>query len=139
MRSRSSREAAVLAAIAAGGVLGVLARYGLARLVHVGPGAFPWATFVTNVSGSFALGVVLVVILRRFPPGTFVRPFVATGFLGAFTTYSTFAVESVVLAKDGAPGLACAYVVASLTVGFAAAWAGISLGRRVPIVPAGRP
>ena len=128
---RRRNDPAVLAAIAAGGALGAPARYGVAQLVHAGAGSFPWATFWINVSGSFALGLVLVVLVARFPPSTFLRPFVATGFLGAYTTYSTFAVETVLLAKDGAAGMACAYTAASLVVGLGAAAGGIVLGRRL--------
>jgi CrcB protein len=120
----------VLAAVAVGGALGAPARYGLAQAVHAGAGTFPWATFWTNLSGSFVLGVVVVVVARRFPSDRYLRPFLATGFLGAYTTYSTFAVETVVLARDGHVALACAYAAASLAAGLAAAAAGIALGRR---------
>jgi CrcB protein len=116
--------------VAAGGALGAPARYGMAHLVHVDPGTFPWATFAINLSGSLVLGVIVVVVARRFPSDRFLRPFVATGFLGAYTTYSTFAVETVVLAKDGRPGVAAVYAVASLVAGFAAAAAGIAAGGR---------
>lgn len=121
---------AVLGAIAAGGVLGTAARYGVSRLVPVVPGHFPWATFWTNVSGALALGVVLAVVLERFPPNRFARPFLATGFLGAYTTWSTFVVEADVLAKDGHAAVAGAYVAASVVAGCAAAWAGIRVGRK---------
>jgi CrcB protein len=124
-------DGAVLAAIALGGALGASARYGVAQLVEVGDGAFPWATFWTNVTGSFALGLVLVVILERFPPTRFVRPFLATGFLGAYTTYSTFAVETDVLVKDGHAAVAVAYALTSMVVGFLAVWAGICAARFV--------
>ena len=120
----------MLAAVAVGGALGAPARYGLAQLVHAGAGTYPWATFWTNVSGSFVLGVVVVVVARRFPSDRYLRPFVATGFLGAYTTYSTFAVETVVLARDGRVALACAYAAASLAAGLAAAAIGIAIGRR---------
>lgn len=119
----------VLAAIAAGGALGAPARYGVAQVVHVAPDSFPWATFWTNLTGSFALGLLLIVVLERLPNGRYVRPFLATGFLGAYTTYSTFAVETDLLAKDGHVGIALTYAVASLVAGFAAVWAGIAIGR----------
>jgi CrcB protein len=119
----------ILAAIALGGALGAPARYGVAQLVHVAKGSFPWATFWTNSTGSFALGVVLVLILERFPPTRFVRPFVATGFLGAYTTYSTFAVETDLLVRSGRAGIAVAYGMASLVAGFVAVWAGMLVGR----------
>ncbi len=101
----------VLFAIALGGALGAPARYGVAQLVHVAPDSFPWATFWTNVSGSFALGLVLILVLERFPPTRYVRPFLATGFLGAYTTYSTFAVETDLLAKNGHVGIALTYAI----------------------------
>jgi CrcB protein len=123
-------DPAVLAAVALGGALGAPARYGLAQLVHAGAGTFPWATFWTNVSGSFVLGVIVVVVARRFPSARYVRPFVATGFLGAYTTYSTFAVETVVLARDGHVALAWGYAATSLVAGCTAAAAGIAVGRR---------
>lgn len=123
----------MLGAIALGGALGASARYGVAQVVHVAAGGFPWATFWTNLSGSFALGLVLALTLERFPPSRYLRPFVATGFLGAYTTYSTFAVETVLLVRAGHSGLAFAYAGASLVGGFAVAWAGIWAARVVPL------
>lgn len=124
----------MLGAIALGGALGAPARYGVAQLVRVAPDGFPWATFWTNISGSFALGLILALLLERFPPSRYLRPFVATGFLGAYTTYSTFAAETVLLAKDGRPGLALAYAAVSLMGGFGVAWAGIWAARAVPLL-----
>jgi CrcB protein len=123
----------VLAAIAGGGALGAAARYGVGQLIRVPPGRFPWATFWVNISGSFALGLVLALLLERFAPSRFLRPFVATGFLGAYTTYSTFAVETVLLTKDGHPVVALVYASGSLVGGFVAAWAGLWTARVVPL------
>lgn len=117
-----------LAAVAAGGALGTLARYGVARLLPVGDGAFPWATFLTNVSGSFALGVVVALVAPRLRLG-WVRPFLAVGFLGAYTTWSTFAVEVDMLVRDGAVAVAAGYATASVAAGLAAARAGLAVGR----------
>lgn len=127
--TRRRPDPPVLAAIALGGALGAAARHGLAQLVEVRAGGFPWATFLVNVSGSFALGVVLVLVLERFPPSRYLRPFVATGFLGSYTTYSTFALESVLLTRDGHASVAAAYVGASLVAGFVAAGAGMLVAR----------
>jgi CrcB protein len=130
----------VLVAIAAGGALGAPARYGVAQLIHNDPDGFPWPTFWTNVSGSLALGAVLVLVLERFPPSRYLRPFVATGFLGAYTTYSTFAVEADLLVKDGRPGIALVYAAASLVAGLAAVWVGMAAARLVPVpTRGGRP
>jgi CrcB protein len=109
--------------------LGAPSRYGVAQLVHVARDSFPWATFWTNITGSFAIGLVLVLTLERFPPTRYVRPFLATGFLGAYTTYSTFAVETDLLVKDGHAGIGIAYALASLVAGFIAVWAGMLVGR----------
>ncbi|MEA2590073.1 MAG: fluoride exporter [Actinomycetota bacterium] len=111
--------------------MGAPARYGVAQLVHVAKGSFPWATFWTNITGSFALGSVLVLILERFPPARYVRPFVATGFLGAYTTYSTFAVETDLLVRGGQAGIGVVYGLASLVAGFVAVWAGMLVGRAI--------
>jgi CrcB protein len=130
---RARAGAPVLATIALGGALGAPARYGVAQLVHVAPGTFPWATFWTNVSGSFALGAVLALVLERFPPTRYLRPFLATGFLGAYTTYSTFAVETDLLVKDGHAAIGVAYAAASLVAGLFAVWAGIVTARSAPL------
>lgn len=119
----------MLAAVAAGGALGAPARYGIAQWIAVAPGSFPWATFGTNVSGSFALGLFLAFILERFPPTRYLRPFAATGFLGAYTTYSTFSVDTAILFKDGHTVMALTYALGSVVAGLAAVWAGIWLAR----------
>lgn len=119
----------VLAAIAAGGALGAPARYAVAQWVGAPGAGFPWATFWTNVSGAFILGTLLVVLLRRYPPQRYLRPFAATGFLGAYTTFSTFVVETDQLLDHGHAGTALTYVVASLAVGLAAAAVGMATGR----------
>jgi len=119
----------VLLAISAGGVAGTLARYGVGRAFAVGPGAFPWATFTVNVSGSLVLGVLLSLLLARWPADRYVRPFAAIGVVGAYTTFSTFVVEADVLAKDGHVVTAAFYVVVSLVGGLAAVCAGVLLTR----------
>ncbi|HEX2699638.1 MAG TPA: CrcB family protein [Acidimicrobiales bacterium] len=120
----------VLGVIAAGGALGAPARYAVARLLPPTPGAFPWATFLTNVSGSFALGCFLIVVIDRFPPSRYLRPFFATGFLGAFTTFSTLAVDTDLLIKDGHAAAGVVYALGSVFAGLAAAWGGVLVARR---------
>jgi CrcB protein len=82
----------ILGVVALGGVIGSLARYGLAEAVPRGAAGFPWATFVTNVLGCFAIGVLLARLTPRHHP--LLRPFLGTGVLGGFTTFSTFAVDT---------------------------------------------
>jgi fluoride exporter len=132
LRRAPHAQPRVLLAIALGGVLGTLARYWISRVVHVEPDSFPWATFTVNGSGAFALGLVLTLMVERWPPSLYVRPFVAIGFLGAYTTFSTFAVEADLLVKNGAVALAGLYVVGSLLAGFVAVYLGIVAGRLWP-------
>ena len=119
----------VLVLVALGGMGGASARYGLAQWLPVGGGQFPWATFWTNVAGSFLLGVLLVVLLERLRPHAHLRPLLATGVLGAFTTMSAFQVETAVLLRDGHAATGIAYASASVVAGIAAAAAGITIGR----------
>jgi CrcB protein len=129
---RSRLEPAVLAAVAFGGMAGATARYGVNRWIPTQPGGFPWATFWINVSGSFVLGFALVLVLERFPPTRLLRPFLATGVLGAFTTMSTFQVETALLVKDGHVATAACYSIGSIVVGLAAAYVGVLSGRLSP-------
>lgn len=118
-----------MVAVGMGGAIGAPARYGIAQLVDITPGTFPWGTFWINVSGSFALGFLLVVLSERLRPTRYLRPLLATGFLGAYTTYSTFAVEVDLLVKNGHVPIALVYAITSFTVGWLAVWAGMSLAR----------
>jgi CrcB protein len=139
---RNPEPALRLLAIAAGGALGTLARYGVARAVVVPASGFPWATFAVNMVGSFVLGVVVTLVTERWPPTRFVRPFAAIGFCGGFTTFSTLMVEVTRRAQDGRVGPAALYLGASLGVGTAAAAAGVlaARGRRgAPADPGGIP
>ena len=122
-----------VAAIAVGALPGGAARYGLTQLIVVPAGGFPWATLWTNLSGSLALGVLLAVLIERYPPSLYARAFIGTGFLGAYTTFSTFAVETDLLVKDGHAWTAGAYVAASLAGGLAAAALGLAAGRRIGV------
>jgi CrcB protein len=125
----------VLAVIALGGALGAPLRYALEELRPAGTGAFPLTTFLVNVSGAFALGLFVALLIGRWSTSRFLRPVVATGFLGAYTTFSTFAVELVTLAKDGHLPMAVWYAAATLSVGLATAMNGLRLGRRLEPKP----
>lgn len=126
---RRGAERTILVVIASAGALGALARYGFARLVSSPAGHFPWATFWTNVSGSLVIGLVLVLVTERFPRARLARPLVATGFLGAFTTFSTYTVGTDLLVRDHRVGLAALYALASLAAGAVAALGGIVAAR----------
>jgi len=121
-------EGVVVAAVAGMGALGALSRWGLGKLVNgLLPGAFPWGTLAANALGCLLLGVATGLSTALLPPH--LRVPVATGFLGSFTTFSTFSVESVRLAEQGQLALAAGNVVGSLVMGLAFAALGLSLGR----------
>jgi CrcB protein len=116
---------ATTSAISAGGLLGANARYliGLWAVDRWGA-IFPWGTLLINVSGSFVLGFYLTLVTERFTGKSTTRLFVATGFLGAYTTFSTFSYETVQLVQGGDTLPALAYVAASLVAGLIAVLAG---------------
>jgi fluoride exporter len=118
----------VLAAL--GGAIGALGRWALAEALPTSPGAWPWATLLVNLAGCFLLGVLLGVLAGRSPEPAWVRPFLAVGVLGGYTTYSAFAVEVVDLVDDGAVARAAAYVLLSVAGGVAAVAAGALAARR---------
>lgn len=116
--------------LALAGALGAVARHGVGLLAArlLGPG-FPWGTLLVNVSGSFALGVLVQIGASTdwLPPQA--RLALATGLLGAFTTFSTFSVETVRLAESSGWGWALGNVGANLLLGLAAAGVGIWVAR----------
>jgi fluoride exporter len=130
-----------LLAIALGGALGTLARYGMDRAVVGPPFGFPWATFAVNVVGSFLLGVIVTVITGRWPTTRFARPFAAIGFCGGFTTFSTLMVEVAQRGQHGRALLAAGYLVITLVAGFLAVLGGITVARArlTPLPAAGIP
>jgi len=116
-------------AVAAGGALGALMRYGLTGWVQGWAGSrFPWGTLAVNAAGSLALGVVMAFALTQAEWSGPLRTFVGIGLLGAFTTYSTFAYETVALLHAGDWTGAVANVGLNLVVGLAAIVAGLRLG-----------
>jgi CrcB protein len=108
-----------LGAIYAGGVIGALARVGLAEALPHGVDAWPWATFVVNLVGAALLGWFVTRLGERLPPSTYRRPFLATGICGALTTFSTLQLELFRMVDGGDLALALAYAVATIAGGFA--------------------
>jgi fluoride exporter len=119
----------VLACVAIGGALGALTRYGIGRVIHVPVDGFPRSTFAINVSGAFLLGAFLTFVHVRRLPARYLRPLFAIGFLGAFTTFSTMAVETATLVKDGHAALGIGYLLLSVVVGIATCVLGVVVGR----------
>ena len=124
------RSVPVAVGIALGGAFGALARYGLDEWIGRRTGAFPWGILVVNVTGAFLIGVATELLGPRFEAG-WVRPLVVTGFLGAYTTFSTLSLETYRLLEDGSYGLAAVNALGSLAAGIGAVYAGVVLGRVV--------
>ncbi|GAA2207569.1 fluoride efflux transporter CrcB [Nonomuraea monospora] len=127
----------VLAAIAAGGALGALARHGLQSALPSGAADFQWATFLVNVSGCLLMGVLMVVITEVRKAHRLVRPFLGVGVLGGYTTFSTYAVDVQRAVAAGAPVTGLLYLAATVLAALAAVTAGVWLTRRVASVRAG--
>lgn len=130
-RPDRGRALRVLAAIAVGGFAGGLARYGLGLAFPAARGTFPAATFAINVSGSFILALLIVLVLEVWPPTTYVRPMIGTGFCGAYTTFSTWMVGIDQLVSAHRPATAAWYLFGSLVAGLAATSLGLTSGRAV--------
>jgi CrcB protein len=122
----------LVGAVAAGGAVGAVARYGvgIAATRLFGHG-FPWGTFIVNVAGSFILGALITFMALRWSAGQEMRAFLAVGVMGAFTTFSTFSMDVVTLADRGAWGAAAAYLFASVALAIAGFLAGMAFVRWV--------
>jgi len=129
---------AAVPAVALGGAVGGSARYGVDLLLPSGAQEFPAATFAVNVTGCFVLALLLVLVLEVWPPTRHVRPLVAVGLLGSFTTFSTWMVEFDQMLADGAALLAGSYLIASVLAGVAATVLGLVVGRRIGTRRTGR-
>ncbi len=114
----------------AGGALGAGARY----LVNVGVGRLltsgaPLATMIVNVTGSFAMGIVVAIVAARYAGSPELRVFLATGILGGFTTFSAFSLDFYNLAQSGRLGLALTYAIGSVTGSLLAIYTGFIVGQ----------
>ncbi|MET7958943.1 FluC/FEX family fluoride channel [Micromonospora zamorensis] len=113
-RELTARPATILATIAAGGVLGALARAGLQHAAPHPPTGFPWATFAINTFGCLLIGVLMAALGHLGGGHPLARPFLGVGVLGGFTTFSAYAVDIQQALVAGAPGTALAYLAATL-------------------------
>jgi len=113
--------------VAAAGAVGAPARFGLERVMRARwPADWPWGTFFVNVSGSLALGIVVGLVLAQGVDGD-VRTIVGTGFLGAYTTFSTYAYETVRVGTVPRRGLAVGYAFGSVLASVLAAAVGLAI------------
>jgi CrcB protein len=121
-------------AVAVGAMLGANLRFVVGNWAADRFGAdFPYGTFLINVSGAFAIGIVLAFIGERVGVNPLWRLFFATGFLGGYTTFSSYAWEALTLAQDGEWVPAALYVFGSNVIGFAGVWLGAALARVAPL------
>ncbi len=119
--------------VGVGGFTGAIARYVLDGVVAdvTQASAFPWGTLVVNLSGAFLLGVLTTVIVDRAALPAELRGPVLIGFIGAYTTFSTFMLESWRLVEAGSYGLAVVNLAGSVGLGLAAVFAGLVIGRAI--------
>lgn len=116
--------------VGAGGAIGSMARYllGVWTLRRWGPG-FPWGTLGVNVTGSFLIGLLAELIMRKFGASAEMRVFLITGVLGGYTTFSAFSLDAIMLFERGDVALALGYVAASVVLSILAVFAGLALMR----------
>jgi CrcB protein len=119
------------AAIVVGGAAGALARAGLAEAFPWDAHGWPWVTFAVNIVGTLLLGYFATRLQERLAPSTYRRPLLGTGFCGALTTFSTFQVELITLARHGELGIAAGYLCASIAAGLVGVYLATALTRRV--------
>ena len=120
----------LVVAIAMGGALGAVARHFVAQqMAHLLGSGFPYGTLTVNVVGSFIMGALIEVMALTWSPSLELRAFMTVGTLGAFTTFSTFSLDFVVLFERGALGAALLYALLSVVLSITALFAGLALMR----------
>ena len=116
--------------IAIGGAAGAIARYQVAAMIQARlPLGFPWGTFIVNVTGCFVMGVTMVLLTNRLVSNPSWRYLIPIGFIGAYTTFSTFEFETFSAVAEGSWLIGFANVIGSVVAGYAALWGGVLIGR----------
>lgn len=119
-------------AVAFGGALGALSRYWMYNAwIRFSESQFPYVTLIVNVIGSLLIGVTFVLLVERTHIGLEWRNIINVGFLGAFTTFSTFSLDALGLLEQGEISLAIIYIISSVVICILAAWLGIAVARLV--------
>jgi CrcB protein len=117
--------------VALGGSLGAMMRYWLGNVITRRFGTyFPYGTFVINVTGSFIIGLFLTLVTERIPAPLYWRLLFSVGFLGAYTTFSTFEYETIKAMEEGRGLIGILYVIASVVVGYILVWLGVMIARK---------
>lgn len=123
--------ATALTAVAIGGALGALARYGLTVAFPTEPGTFDFATFLANTVGGLLIGALMIIVTEVAPGLRLVRPFLGVGVLGGFTTFSTYIIDIGRAASAGAALLAVTYAFTTIAAALLAAATGMYATRRI--------
>lgn len=119
-------------AVAFGGALGAMSRYWVYNaFLGWTENKFPYATLIINILGSFLIGIAFVLITERVQIGPEWRGIITVGFLGAFTTFSTFSMDTLGLVEQGQYGAALVYILSSVVVCIVVAWLGLSIAREL--------
>jgi len=119
-------------AIAAGGAIGAVLRYGMSNGVYALFGrSFPYGTLAVNVLGSLLMGLLFVIFLERITLDITWRAAILVGGLGVFTTFSTFSIETLNLLEEGQPGLAILNALLSVVLCVGATWLGVVIARQI--------
>jgi CrcB protein len=116
-----------------GGCLGSILRFWLGNYVGSKMGTrFPYGTFVINITGSFLIGLVFAFLTERSEWSPYWRYLIPIGFIGGYTTFSSFEFESLRTIQEGQVGIGLLYVTSSVVLGLAAVWGGLIAGRALP-------
>jgi CrcB protein len=116
--------------IALGGGLGAVSRYGMSFWIQERvTGAFPYGTFIVNITGCLLMGIVMTRLNEGGPASINWRFLVPIGFIGGYTTFSSFAFETFRLLEQGLPLVGLGYIVFSVTIGYLALWLGVISAR----------
>jgi CrcB protein len=116
--------------MALGGAVGAIARYQLAAMIQARiPAGFPWGTFIVNITGCLVMGIATTLLTERLVVSPNWRFLIPIGFIGAYTTFSTFEFETFRAVSEGSWMIGGANVVGSVLAGYAALWAGVVLAR----------
>lgn len=114
-----------------GGGAGSLVRYAVATAIMTRTGSrFPFGTVLINITGSFLIGLVMTLLTERFSPHPNLRLLLVTGFLGGYTTFSSFEWETLALVRDSGWWLGLVNVVGSVALGYSAVWLGAAIAKR---------
>ena len=125
----TGRQTVVVTVVAVGGMVGALARFQIGRSWPARPDGFPWSTLTINVVGCLLIGALMVLVTERGQAHPLIRPFLGTGVLGGFTTFSTYTVDIHRLLTTNHIPLALSYLLATAVSAVAAAGVGIGLTR----------